>query len=601
MKRNRVLPAESGKATMIVFSASILLAGLYASSLYNYLLFHNLAEGFSVVIACGVFMVAWNTRRFAGRHFLLLIGVAYLFVGVLDFVHTLSYTGMNVIAGFAPNAPTQLWIAARYMQSLTLLAVPFMLQQRIRSGYLLAAYIAVSVLVLLSIFVWRTFPDCFLPGTGLTPFKIVSEYIICIILSAAGILMWLRRRHFDPAFLGWTLAAIAVTVVSEVAFTTYASVFGAANLLGHLLKIISFYLIYKAVIETGLAKPFDLLFKDLHRQRERFRVTLTSISDAVIASAVDGRITFLNPRAEQLTGWTADEAMGVPMSTVVQTADQQAGSSDDAPSDAVPDDFREGKSSSHASLITKSGATVPIESSVAPIIDAFGQLQGNVLVLRDIMARQKAEAALKASLAEKEVLIKEIHHRVKNNMQVISSLVDLQAEEVEDEAMRDIFRDVIYRVRSMAMVHEKLYLSTNLACVEFDDYARSLLDYLWRAQDAAVPGVALDLDLRPVSLPVNEAVPCGLILNELFTNALKHAFVNRQGGTVTVSLRTDARGTLLLSVKDDGIGLPAHVDFEKSPSLGLRLVKMLAGQLHARVDVQTDKGTAVRIRFAPSQ
>ena len=182
-------------------------------------------------------------------------------------------------------------------------------------------------------------------------------------------------------------------------------------------------------------------------------------------------------------------------------------------------------------------------------------------------------------------------------MQVISSLVDLQADEVDDEAMRGVFNDVIFRVRSMAMVHEKLYQSEDLAHVEFADYIRSLLGYLWRAQGAAAPGVNLELDLRPVYLPVNEAVPCGLMLNELFTNALKHAFPGRSSGTVTVSLSGNGHGKVVLAVQDDGIGLPAEMDIHKARSLGLRLVQMLARQLHASVEARNENGTAVTITF----
>ena len=212
-------------------------------------------------------------------------------------------------------------------------------------------------------------------------------------------------------------------------------------------------------------------------------------------------------------------------------------------------------------------------------------------------ALRESEERIRASLTEKEILLKEIHHRVKNNMQVISSLVDLQADEVKDETMRGVFKDVKFRVRSMAMVHEKLYQSNDFARVEFADYVRSLLSYLWRAQSSAIPGVELKMHLAPVLLPVNEAVPCGLILNELFTNALKHAFVDRTCGKLNVSLRRNGQGNVVLSVTDDGIGLPPEMDIKKVRSLGLRLVQMLARQLHASVEAKNDNGATFTISF----
>ena len=203
-----------------------------------------------------------------------------------------------------------------------------------------------------------------------------------------------------------------------------------------------------------------------------------------------------------------------------------------------PDTVRE-------ALARRSGTTVELGCGdriyavfVTPITDA-GYVN---LYTSDITERKEAEERLKASLREKEVLLKEIHHRVKNNLQVISSLVRLQADALADPPLRDLFRDVHDRVRSMALVHEKLYESANLAEVQFADYAQSLLAYLWRAHGAAAARIRLTLELDPVALSVETAVPCGLILNELAGNALKHAFAGRTEGDVTVALRNGAAG-----------------------------------------------------------
>ena len=218
-------------------------------------------------------------------------------------------------------------------------------------------------------------------------------------------------------------------------------------------------------------------------------------------------------------------------------------------------------------------------------------------VQTDITETRRAEEQIKAALAEKEVLLKEIHHRVKNNMQVISSLVDLQADQLKDDAMRAVLQDVTHRVRSMALVHEKLYQSADMVRVEFAEYAQSLLGYLWRAHGTAASGIRLALDMEPVPLSVNAAVPCGLILNELATNALKHAFRGRDGGEVTVSLRRNPEGRVCLRVRDNGAGLPAGLDWRRADSLGLRLVQILAKQLCATVEVQSGAGTEFLVSF----
>jgi PAS domain S-box-containing protein len=234
---------------------------------------------------------------------------------------------------------------------------------------------------------------------------------------------------------------------------------------------------------------------------------------------------------------------------------------------------------------------------------------------------RESQTRIRASLAEKEVLLKEIHHRVKNNMQVISSLVALQADELQDAALRAALQDVTHRVRSMALVHEKLYQSADLARVEFAEYARSLLNYLWRAHGTAAADVRLALDLEPVSISVNAAVPCGLILNELASNALKHAFpkedskfeatrnkqiqkskspmTETEPWEVRVALKASPEGPVCLRVRDNGKGLPPGTDWRQSRSLGLRLVQMLTGQLGGTVDVVTrpGEGTEFQVVF----
>jgi len=232
-------------------------------------------------------------------------------------------------------------------------------------------------------------------------------------------------------------------------------------------------------------------------------------------------------------------------------------------------------------------------------VSAFSPMQGFfVTIFEDITERKLAEQKLSNSLREKEVLLHEIHHRVKNNMQVISSLVNLQADTISEPSVRACLGDVRDRVRSMALVHEKLYQSGDFACLNFSEYADSLLQYLWQAHCPVAADIRLTMALQPVNLPVESAVNCGLILNELATNALKHAFRGRAVGEVTIGIGVDtATGNICLSVKDNGAGLPAGFDWQQTPSMGLRLVNMLAEQLNGRVELGTGPGTEFRLIF----
>jgi len=263
-------PRQLGNYFLVLIS-TLVLAGLYLSSLYSYLLFHSLAEMFSVVIAIGVFAIAWNSRRFLENNYLLYLGIAYLFVGLLDLLHTLAYKGMGVFPGFGADLPTQLWIAARYLEAASLLLAPWFLNRRIHLGAMVSAYFLTFTLLVLSIFVWKIFPVCYVTGVGLTPFKKISEYVICAILAGALAFLWQRRNEFDAKVLRLIAWSIILTIGSELAFTFYVSVYGLSNFIGHILKILSFYLIYKAIIETGLVKPYNLLFRNLKLSEEALR------------------------------------------------------------------------------------------------------------------------------------------------------------------------------------------------------------------------------------------------------------------------------------------------------------------------------------------
>lgn len=254
-----------------VFAGVLILTALYVVSHYSYLLFHSLAELFSIVVACSVFVIAWNARHYLDNAYLLFIGIAFVFVGTVDTLHTLAYKGMGVFEGDAGDQATQLWIAARYMQSISLLIAPILLGRRIRPGRVLAWYSTVTALLLLAIFEWKIFPACFQEGIGLTPFKKVSEYVISVILAASIVLLLRKRRYFDRGVLRLLVASIGAAILSELAFTFYIGVYDFSNLVGHFFKIISFTLTYKAIIETGLVKPFNLLFRELKLSEEALR------------------------------------------------------------------------------------------------------------------------------------------------------------------------------------------------------------------------------------------------------------------------------------------------------------------------------------------
>jgi two-component sensor histidine kinase len=234
---------------------------------------------------------------------------------------------------------------------------------------------------------------------------------------------------------------------------------------------------------------------------------------------------------------------------------------------------------------------VALESARDQLVERAEQLQ------IELVERKRIEAQITASLEEKEVLLKEIHHRVKNNLQVISSLLDLQSSNIEDDQFIEMFRDSRDRVRSMALIHESLYHSKDLAKIDFADYIRSLANNLFLSYGTHAGSVSLNMRADDVGLGVDTAIPCGLIVNELVSNALKYAFPTGQKGDLNIDLRTDADDHITLTVRDNGVGFPADLDFRNTSSLGLKLVNALVNQIGGTVDLQIDNGSEFTIEF----
>ncbi len=323
-----------------------------------------------------------------------------------------------------------------------------------------------------------------------------------------------------------------------------------------------------------------------------------------------GRIVLLNAQVEKLFGYAREDLIGQPIEML------------------VPERFRASFRAEPTSRLMgagrdlfglrKDGTEVPIEIGLNPLETPEGRFVLSSVV--DLTERKRGErerdellgqlrtlnaeleqrvqsrtAELMATLREREVLLQEVHHRVKNNLQVISSLISMQVRALGADASRDALVECRTRVQAMALIHEKLYQSKDYARVPFSEYARSLAADIFHATGVSPEKVLLELAVEEVALAVDKAIPCGLILNELITNALRHAFADGRAGTIRVELGQFGDDGLWLAVGDDGVGLPAGLDVRTSPSLGLQLVQMLAKQLDARLEVEVARGTSFRL------
>ena len=246
-------------------------------------------------------------------------------------------------------------------------------------------------------------------------------------------------------------------------------------------------------------------------------------------------------------------------------------------------------------IITKEGDIRWVEDHKSSNFSEDGTFMGIDGVVFDITDRVRVEEQIRASLKEKEALLKEVHHRVKNNMQIINSLLSLQGESIGDEQVLDIFKVSQNRIQSMALVHNRLYQSPNLAKVDFASYIRDLASMLFRSYKT-YGRIASSIDVPDVSLSIDNAIPCGLILNELVSNSLKHAFPEGREGEIRITLRP-LEGKFELVVSDNGVGIPEDLDIRNTKSLGFRLVTSLVNQLDGEIELSRTEGTEFRITF----
>jgi PAS domain S-box-containing protein len=326
--------------------------------------------------------------------------------------------------------------------------------------------------------------------------------------------------------------------------------------------------------------------------RAQLAAIVASSDDAIIGKTLEGLITSWNAGAERLYGYDAAEVIGQPIALLMapERSDELR---------TILAQLRRGERIQHFETIgrPKDGQRLEISLSLSPICDASGRMIGAATIARDITERKQVEAHLKASLHEKEVLLQEIHHRVKNNLQMVSSLLSLQANAIQDHRIRAYFQDSQERIKAMALIHEKLYQSGDLAQIDFAEYLQDLATGLLRSYRIGQGRLALEISTDEARFPIATAIPCALLLHELLSNCLKHAFPGGRSGTIAVTLHGHSAHTYVLTVRDNGVGLPPGLAVPSAASLGLRLVYLLAEQLHGTLRFEQREGTSVTLTF----
>jgi PAS domain S-box-containing protein len=245
---------------------------------------------------------------------------------------------------------------------------------------------------------------------------------------------------------------------------------------------------------------------------------------------------------------------------------------------------------------TNKNHTIWIETFLNPILLEDGSIKEISCISHEITEKKASESQIRQSLKEKEVLLKEVHHRVKNNLQVISSILNLQSSYVKDDQTLSILRESQNRIKSMSYIHESLYQTKNFSSINFSEYIENLSNNLFHSYQIFDNFIELKLKVEPVNLNLDQAIPCGLIVNELITNALKYAFKGKKTGEIFIGINENGK-TISIRIEDNGVGLPKGFNYLKTETLGLQLVVTLVEQLDGKLEMKTEKGTKYLITF----
>jgi PAS domain S-box len=673
----------------------VIVCVLYAISLENYLLFSIIINLFNVIIAYMVFIIVWKSKVISENRYLTFIGTVLFFIAGLGFLRSFSYKEIGVFPEYGTNLPVQLWIFMRYLESISFFVAPLLLtkvsgdkrKDEKSSGndqfaqQVFFVYAVIMVVFLLSIFKYRNFPTCYIEGYGLTNFKIFSEYIISFLFIGSLVLLYQKKDRLEDHIYRILTAAIIVSIFAELALVYYTSTQEILNFIGQTFNALSFYLIYIAIVETGFEEPCSLLFRELKFREEVLRKETTFLKDDqgriyrmlgvekcipedVIDKLQDQSLQdktkyykslmqdihgfiyfqlnekrvpeFMDGDVEEITAYNREDFISgkMKLAEIIIPEDRSLFTEaiktvESNPNSSLELEYR---------IERKDGETRWVREIIQLIPRKYGTSKRFQGFIHDITQRKMAEETLARN---EEARVKEIHHRIKNNLQVISSLLSLQAEKLSDRELLqpsevlEAFRESQNRVVSMALIHEELYHSKDMETLEFSAYLRRLTGDLVNSYNLGNKDISLKLELEQVYLGMDTAVPLGIIVNELVSNALKHAFPAGKGGEIHISLfalkdsnrdetcifdkkscpgenkgekinrenesetgcKSEGEAQFTLIIADNGIGIPESLDIRNTDSLGLQLVNILVEQIDGCIELRRCSGTEFRIMF----
>jgi PAS domain S-box-containing protein len=545
------------------------LFALYAVQLRNYLLYHSIVETFSIVVAFAVFMVIWNARNEIENAFIVIVGVSYLFVGSLDLLHTLAYDGMGVFPVADADLPVQIWLFSRYLESISFLGaagvgvfanerqmIEFEWKDR-QQLTLGATYAVVFGLGLSSIFVFDVFPQAYVPESGLTDFKVVSEYVIIALFAIGLVLVFLNRDAFDERVFQLLVASVLLTMGSELAFTFYVDVYAFSNAVGHFLKLVSFYFVYLAVVKTGFTEPAKTLYRDL-AQREaearKFMKAAEYSGHAIMITDREGEIQWVNEAWENMTNYSATEAVGE-NTQILKSGEHDEEFHDELWETILAGDLWEDEVINER----KDGQQFIVHETIAPIIRDGEDIQGFVAVYDEITQKveyeEKLERDLSKTVQQLQVLARVLRHNIRNDMNVVHGNAEMVQEKTSDEDIDEIASLIQRKSEDLLTFSEKQREIVKLLLEDssefsFDIYGvvDDVVDRLEQEYPRAEIGVEIPAGTQITTLPELEQA-----IEELVVNAIVHN--DRETPEVTIRVQPQELA-LHIQIEDNGPGMP---------------------------------------------
>jgi PAS domain S-box-containing protein len=334
--------------------------------------------------------------------------------------------------------------------------------------------------------------------------------------------------------------------------------------------------------------------KELKKREKLLSLVTNNMLNVVGQIDADGTFQYISPSIKTILGYDPSEILGESVFKFINLThpkDQIKVSSAfmEATTSYLPGEVQH-------RFKRADGSYIWVESLGNPLFDQGNQYNGVVFSMTDINSLKAAEENLKTSLEDKELLLRELHHRVKNNMQIISSLLSLQSQHIKDERDLKIFKSSQTRVKTMSLIHEELYSSQDFSHINLSEYIRNLTKELLTSHIGDPGRVQLTVNVEDINMELETAIPLGLLINEIVANSVNHAFPHHQKGEIIVDLKREG-DAFILKISDDGIGIPEYIDFEKAETLGFQLVNNLVNQLDGEIEMQTNNGVTFIVKF----